>query len=55
MKLVRADGHQQQQWALNNAHTQTIARILSECIENDTNIFQEVTYILRKPDRRILR
>lgn len=30
MKLVRADGHQQYQWALANSHTQTIASILSE-------------------------
>jgi hypothetical protein len=36
MKLVRADGHQQQQWALSNKQTQTIAQILSEHIDNST-------------------
>lgn len=34
MKLVRADGHQQQQWALTNQYTRKIARILNEHIED---------------------
>jgi hypothetical protein len=48
MKLVRADGHQQQQWALANTHTQTIARILSEHLDDDSTLVREVASVLQK-------
>jgi hypothetical protein len=48
MELVRADGHQQQQWALANVHTQTIARILSEHLDDDTTLLRAVAEILRQ-------
>ena len=32
MRVIRADGHRQQQWALGNIYAQTVARILSEHI-----------------------
>lgn len=46
MKLVRADGHQQQQWALANDHTRTIARILCEHI-GDNALVRSATQILK--------
>lgn len=46
MKLVRADGHRQYQWALTNLHTQTIASILSEHI-NDTDLLLAIARILQ--------
>lgn len=50
MRLVRADGHQQQQWALANIHTRNIARILSEHIDDDETLIREVAQILQKFD-----
>jgi hypothetical protein len=47
MKLIRAEGHQQQQWALVNPHTQTIARILSEHIDDDYILVSTVADILQ--------
>ena len=47
MKLIRAEGHQQQQWALANPHTQTIARILSEHIDEDHALLLSVAGILQ--------
>ena len=46
MKLIRADGHQQQQWALTNSHTQTVARILSEHMD-DSDLLPTIARILR--------
>jgi hypothetical protein len=46
MKLVRADGHQQQQWALANSHVQTVARILSEHMD-DNDLLPTVALVLR--------
>jgi hypothetical protein len=48
MKLVRADGHRPQQWALANAHAQTIARILSEHLDDDATLLREVATVLRR-------
>jgi hypothetical protein len=47
MKLVRADGHRQQQWALNNPSTQAVACILSEYIDDNNPLFREVASVLR--------
>src|SRR5207244_2285324 len=46
MELVRADGHQQQQWALANVHTKTIARILSEHLDDDATLLRAVVELL---------
>lgn len=48
MKLVRADGHQQQQWALTNVHTCKIAKILCEHFDDDNTLIKEVASILQK-------
>lgn len=48
LKLVRADGHQPQQWALTHADTQTIARILTEHLDDDATLLREVARVLRK-------
>lgn len=48
MKLIRADGHQQQQWALANVYTRKIARILSEHFNDDSTLIREVSSILQK-------
>lgn len=48
MKLVRADGHQQQQWALANIYTQTVARILSEHLDDDATLLRETARVLRR-------
>lgn len=50
MKLIRADGHQQQQWALANIHAQTIARILSEHLEDDATLINEIALVLQQCD-----
>ena len=50
MRLIRADGHKQQQWALANEYTQTIARILSEHIDDDATLLREIAQILQKFD-----
>ncbi len=47
MKLIRADGHQQQQWALANVHAQTIARIISEHLDDDATLVREIAFILQ--------
>ncbi|MEO7022248.1 MAG: hypothetical protein ABI234_19020 [Ktedonobacteraceae bacterium] len=47
MRLIRADGHQQQQWALVHVHTQTIARIFSEHI-SDFVLIIAIAQVLQK-------
>jgi hypothetical protein len=48
MKLVSAEGNQQQQRALNNVYAREIAHILAEHIEDVPDLLQVISEILQK-------
>jgi hypothetical protein len=46
MKLVRADGHQQQQWSLANPYTQTVVSLLHAYMD-DTDLLPTIARVLQ--------